>query len=81
MRPKSAGLERFLYNPACQLPYWENNTPGKTKLTELENNLSRNPEFQITYQDKHRVEWHQTLHEGGHAVFNGNEDEIDNISP
>jgi hypothetical protein len=55
--PRSAWLTKFLHNPTCQAPCWENIIPGKTTITEAKRILFTEPDIEITYETSEAVQW------------------------
>jgi len=54
---RSAWLTKFLENPSCQPPCWENITPNVTSIDEAKGILAGNPDIQITETYPEAIEW------------------------
>jgi len=57
MAPQPAWLTKFLENPTCQHPCWENITPNETSIDEARAILTMNPEIRITEIYPDYIEW------------------------
>ncbi len=55
--PRSAWLAKFLHNPTCQPPCWENITPGKSTITEAKRILFASSDIEVTFEDSEGIDW------------------------
>lgn len=63
-----AWVVKWLENPECSPPCWENIMPGETTILEAKSILAKIPDVRIIGQDDHVIEWKMNDSDYGSAV-------------
>jgi hypothetical protein len=66
----------WLVEPVCQLPCWQNITPGVTTIKEAISILENSPDIKIKYRVNNGIEWDFTQSKNGGGVIIGSQDGV-----